>query len=334
MDFTSVDINGKELNKIKSIRKADIEIGVTNTFELTFSSDEWKHNNTLNNMYYFFEEQTEVGGIIKSIKSITKKKQVIAGGYTWRGYLDKRILEPPAGLSHKEVSGEVHSIIRGLIDGLYNGLIKGSKEVSKFTVTNYRFSRYCTILKGIEDMLESVGARLVIRYIPTHFEGNVRIKGYVEVSATATRDLSKKVEFSESGRIHMVATSDDTGVNHLVCLGKGELTNRLIVHLYADKDGNIGRTQKLFGINEIAETYDYSNIENEDEMIKEGTKKLKEIRSKKKIEVAPDDINVDIGDVVGGQEEITGLSISKKITRIIYKIDTNGQYSKEYKVGD
>jgi hypothetical protein len=39
-------------------------------------------------------------------------------------------------------------------------------------------------------------------------------------------------------------TLNNSGVNHLICLGSGELQNRIVVHLYVDADGNISQTQE------------------------------------------------------------------------------------------
>ena len=46
--------------------------------------------------------------------------------------------------------------------------------------------------------------------------------------------------------------------NHLICLGSGELKNRIVLHFYADERGNISTTQTLFGIDERTTTYNYT----------------------------------------------------------------------------
>lgn len=334
MEFTAVDSSGRELGKIQNIKQADIEIGDTNTFELVFLRDEWLSSDELPTMDYFCCFGQEIGGKIKKIKVLTEKGQVKVSGYTWRGNLAKKIIEPPEGEAYLIVSGEANEILSSIVDEEFSGLIVASKEVSEFTVASYQFYRYCTMLDGISSMLASVGAKLKIQYIPSKEFGGVVEKGYVEISAVPINDYSGKVEFSNEGRIHMTATDDRTGTNHLICLGKGELTERTVIHLYVDENGNVGSDQYYTGIDEITETYDYSSVESEEELTESGIKKLNEIKNTRSIEISPDDIEVEIGDIVGGKEDITGIEMQTSIIRIIYKINTNGTLIKQYKVGD
>ncbi len=334
MEFIAVDSSGRELGKMKNIKQADIEIGDTNTFELVFLIDEWLTSDELPAIDYFCCYGQEIGGKIKKIKVLTEKGQVKASGFTWRGNLAKKIIEPPAGEAYLVVSGEVNEILGSLVDDSFSGLIVASKEVSGFTIESYQFNRYCTMLDGISDMLASVDAKIKIQYIPSKEVGGVVENGYVEISAVPINNYSEKVEFTDEGRIHMTATDDRTGVNHLICLGKGELTERTVVHLYVDQDGDVGSTQYYTGIDEITETYDYSSVESVEELTASGTKRLNERKNKRSIEISPDDIEVEIGDIVGGKEEITGIEMQTHIIRIIYKINTNGTLTKQYKVGD
>lgn len=334
MEFTAVDSSGRELGIIQNIKQADIEIGDTNTFELVFLRDEWLSSDELPTIDYFCCYGQEIGGRIKKIKVLTEKGQVKASGYTWRGNLAKKIIEPPEGEAYLVVSGDANEILSSLIDGEFDGLIVASGENSGFTIKSYQFNRYCTILDGISSMLASVRAKLQIQYVPSKEAGGVMEKGYVEISAVPINDYSDKVEFTNEGRIHMTATDDRTGVNHLICLGKGELTERTVIHLYVDQNGTVGQTQYYTGIDEITETYDYSSVESEEELLESGTKKLNELKNTRSIEISPDDIEVDIGDIVGGKEEITGIEMKTSIIRIIYKINNNGTLTKQYKVGD
>ena len=75
-------------------------------------------------------------------------------------------------------------------------------------------------------------------------------------------------------------------MNHLICLGSGQLEERLVVHLYADTNGTISQTQTQFGIDEICATYEYSTIETEEELIQEGIGRFESLK-------ASDEINID-----------------------------------------
>lgn len=334
MEFTAVDQDNKDLGKIKSIKQADIEIGDTNTFELVFLSDDWVASDELATIDYFCCEGQEIGGKIRKLKVLTEKGQVKASGYTWRGNLAKRIIEPPEGGAYLIVGGEANTVLATLINGCFDGFIIASQADSGFSIGSYQFARYCTMLEGITDMLASVGAKIKIQYIGSkNVNGEIQ-RGYVEVSAVPIQDYSDKIEFSTEGRIHMTATDDKSGVNHLICLGKGELTERLVVHLYTDQDGNVTTSQYYTGMEEICETYEYNSVESADELTASGTKKLDELKNKRSIEISPDNIEVDIGDIVGGKEMITGIEMKTHIVRIIYKINNNGTLTKQYKVGD
>lgn len=333
MEFTAVDSSGRELGIIQNIKQADIEIGDTNTFELVFLRDEWLSSDELPTMDYFCCYGNEIGGRIKKIKVLTEKGQVKVSGYTWRGNLNKKIIEPPLREAYLIVSGEANEILSSLVDDEFDGMIVASKEVSEYTIKSYQFNRYCTMLDGISSMLASVGAKIKLQYIPRKEVGGVMEKGYVEISAVPIMDYSD-MDLTTEGRIHMTATDDQTGVNHLICLGKGELQERTVVHLYVNHFGNICEDQFYTGMDEITETYDYSSVESYDELVASGKKKLGELKSKRSIEISPDDIDVDIGDIIGGKEDITGIEVATSIIRIIYKINTNGTLTKQYKVGD
>ena len=65
-------------------------------------------------------------------------------------------------------------------------------------------------------------------------------------------DYSQQIEFSSDMRLNYTMHMEGDGVNHLICLGQGELKNRIVRHLYVDQNGNIGSTQYYTGVDEIA----------------------------------------------------------------------------------
>ena len=81
---------------------------------------------------------------------------------------------------------------------------------------------------GLVKMLKSVGYRLDIRYV----QGSANEIGWVQVQAVPIADYSKEYEFSEDNNMHFTMDENKRGVNHLICLGKGELQNRIVAHLY------------------------------------------------------------------------------------------------------
>jgi hypothetical protein len=123
------------------------------------------------------------------------------------------------------------------------------------------------------------------------------------------------------------------GVNHLICLGQGELKNRVVVHLYVDADGNISQHQTFAGADEICAVYDYAGAARED-LIQSGTQQLKNMASHDSFQMELDTAqDVAIGDIVGGRDYVTG----KRMTApIVTKICTwkNGFEDIAYKLSD
>lgn len=121
----------------------------------------------------------------------------------------------------------------------------------------------------------------------------------------------------------------------MICLGKGDLDERTVVHLYADANGNISQTQTQTGLSEYAATYDYSNVESAEELILKGTEKLQSMWTQDKIKVDFDETtdDYDVGDRVGAIDNVTGIVVAATINKKIIKIE-NGQTSISYDVGE
>lgn len=121
--------------------------------------------------------------------------------------------------------------------------------------------------------------------------------------------------------------------NHLICLGQGELKDRTVLHFYADSKGQIVDKQVFTGMDEITEVYELSNEEDEEKLESDAKKKFKELLqgTTTKATLDTDRINIDIGDIVGGRERITGVSVQSPVVRKILKI-SNGEMTVEYKL--
>jgi hypothetical protein len=122
------------------------------------------------------------------------------------------------------------------------------------------------------------------------------------------------------------------GVNHLVCLGTGELKDRIVIDLYADEEGNISESQTITGIDEITEIYDSSGAERET-LLESGKDRLKELLNKKSFTSEVKKVNGElyIGDIVTGSDYITGNTVTKPIVQKLVKRE-NGNLSIDYKI--
>ena len=299
----------------------DVDLGGTNDFQISLTYASWIEDIKIGDRIYI--PGTEFGGIIKNISSATNTGNIFLKGYTWRGYLDKRIIIPPSGSDYYVANGELNTIIGTLVS--IPGFVV-STENTGITVSNYQFNRYVTVLEGLEAMLRTVGFRLDLRYVQT------QSGGYVAVSAVKAGLFGDSVEYSQDSMIDFSSTDDQMGVNHLICLGVGELKDRTVVHLYADRSGNISQTKSIGGIDEIVETFENSGAETAT-LIETGTSKLQEKISKKSFSPSIKKVETElyIGDIVTGQDYITGNKVTKPIIQKIVK-RSNGVISIDYKI--
>lgn len=330
MDLIATDIYGRELEYVQKAN-IDVEIGEDekdsiNDFEVEYKRYYWTGNVTYGCRLY--SPDTEYGGIVSEIKTDTKTSIVKVQGYTWRGMMTKKIIQPSPGQDYATATGEINSIIKEKVEAEFPGLFFGVTADTGVKVSGYQFERYCTLHSGLVKMLKSVGYRLDIKYR----QGGANEIGWVQVQAVPIVDYSQEYEFSEDNNMYFTMDENKRGVNHLICLGKGDLKERVIVHLYVDQNGNIVQTQYYKGESEIAEVYDSSGSERAD-LIKNGTKKLEESKSRTEYNMTMEKIegNIDIGDIVGGRDYLMGVSITKPIGRKIWTI-SEGSEKIEYKL--
>lgn len=319
----------QNLRDIKPVMDADIDFAVgsdENDYEIKIRRDRWDKRYVYGNAFYI--KGTEFGGIIGRKKINTEQDTISLYGRTWRGKLDKKVIRPPAGQDYRKVSGELNSVLNTLVTEQFNDYFVVSQADTGVTVTNYQFDRYCTLLAGITKMLESVGHKLHIEYIQQE-RGQ---PGYVELSAVSIVDYSDTKELSQDSRLNFVFDETKNGVNHLVCLGKGELQDRQVIDLYVGQNGSIGTTQYYTGIQEVAEVYENTSAETE-ELEEKGREKLQELMNSTafSMDVESLGMEVEIGDIIGGRDYVTGMYAAKPIAKKIYKV-SGGSVSLEYEI--
>ena len=248
-------------------------------------------------------------------------------GYTWRGRMEMKVIEPPSGSDYKTVSGELNAVLKKLIESEFGGLYVVSGESTGVAVSNYQFDRYCTLLEGITKMLKTVGYRLDIQH-----KRERGVPGYILIRAVPIVDYSDEIELSKDSGLNYTMEDKRNGVNHLIVTGKGELKDRNVLHLYVWPNGSFKKTQYYKGLAEITQVYENTSTET-DELENQSTKKLQELCSKKifGMDIAKLGIDVGIGDIVGGRDYLTGMYSSRPVANIIYSV-TNRVESKEYEL--
>lgn len=329
MDTMQLILADQNLRDIKPVIDTDIDFAVgadENDYEIKIRRDRWDERYAYGNIFYI--KNTEFGGIIGRKKINTAEDTISLYGRTWRGKLDKKVIRPPAGQDYRKVSGELNSVLDMLVTEQFNDYFVVSQVDTGVTVTNYQFDRYCTLSAGITKMLKSVGYKLHIEYIQQE-RGQ---PGYVELSAVPIVDYSERIELSQDSRLNFVFDEMKNGVNHLICLGKGELQDRQVIDLYVGENGSIGTTQYYTGIQEVTETYEDTSSES-DELEEKGREKLQELMNSTSfsMDVESLDMEVEIGDIIGGRDYVTGMYAAKPIAKKIYKVE-GGKTSLEYEI--
>ena len=313
--------SGKEVRSML-YSEYDFDVGgEENSFEIKVLRPEWQPIDVGSRIYI---PGTEYGGLYKRMATNTEERTISAGGMTWRGMMRKKIIVPPSGQDYATDSGEINAIVKARVEAALPGLFVGSTEDTGATVS-WQYDRYCTLEEGLTDMLESVGYRLNIEYSQT--------AKAVIVSAVPIQNYSDDVQFSADWQLNYYMRKQSDGVNHLICLGSGELRDRTVIHLYADARGRISQTQTFRGINEVAEVYDNAGAES-DALLQAGKAHFKELLNNNYFEVRVDEAqDLGIGDIVGGHDYLSGLTMSAPIvSKIVYW--RNGKQEIEYQLSD
>lgn len=300
----------------------DFEVGDTeNSFLVTCLRSEWE---TITDGSRIYIPDTEYGGLFKQLKTDTKKGTISCGGYTWRGMLHNRILCPSSGQDYATDSGELNAILARRVTEAFPNLFEGSLESTGVEVT-YQYNRYVSLYEGLKAMLKSVGYKMKISYDMSN--------GKVKVEAVPIVDYSSQIEYSSDMNANYYMTKTGMGVNHLICLGQGELAQRTVVDLYVDADGNISQSQTYFNEDEVTEVYDYAGA-SRDDLIQSGTEQLKSKRNQNSFRIDLESArDVEIGDIVGGRDYASGMRMTAPITTKIVKW-RNGFETTEYKLSD
>lgn len=297
------------------------DVGVLHGFslDLAFGSDEndfaltvAQENHVAEAGCFIYIQGTEYGGLIDAVTSDTGTKEVTYSGRTWHGLLNSKILEPDAGKDYLIVSGEANAVLAGLISRVgLTSLFAVDPDVSAITISNYQFDRYIACYDGILKMLASKGAKLHMEHDGTN----------VVLSAVPIVDHTQ--DGVDSDQVSLKVKQAKNKVNHLICLGSGELSDRTVIHLYADGNGNISQNQTFTGIDEYSAVYDYSGVDSTEDLIAGGTERLEELlqQDELSVDLAESEDDYDIGDVVGATDNVTGISVSVPVSKKIVRIE-------------
>lgn len=312
--------------------KEDIGVMKDYTFDLAFGADEndfeckmVRANHCCESGFYLYYEGAEYGGIIDGIGIDTDADEITYYGRTWHGIIDSKVIEPDTGADYLTLSGEANEVLATLISRLgLSELFVASAKDSGIAISNYKMNRYIKAYAGIRKMLKTYGAKLMMSFRD----------GMVELSAVPLVDYSQDEQF-DTDQIAFEMKKNSHPINHVICLGKGELAEREVIHLYADSEGNLSGTKSLAGIDEVTDIYENANAESSEELEQGGIDLIIESWNSDEIkfDFNSNDEAFDIGDIVGAKEYVTGIKVSAEITKKIVAINNN-TITISYKVGE
>ncbi len=321
MEFIIANANKMEEVELPDSFSVDFDIGDTNDVEITCP------RGSLAFGMYLICPGTEYGALIEESDSWTNSATETWRGNAFRKFLQQYIIEPPSGQDYRTVSGDAHDVFRQIIGSVYDGLFTIPEEKSGIDVGIYKFDRYTDALTGFTKMLKRVNARVNIEIK----QGDANEPFSVILSAVPIQNLSSEIEYSQDSKIAINMSESRRGINHLICLGKGELKNRQVVHLYVQLDGSISQKKYYTGLNERMAVYDYSNAESIEDLTTKGKEQLVSLMGKKVMAMSVQDVDVQIGDIIGGRDYEKQIYLQKPVVQKIVKIE-QGDLSIEYKV--
>jgi len=291
-----------------------------NDYQLTIPESVWLAE-PVNIGHYIYEDGTEFGGLVLGIRHIGSLIHI--SGRTWRGMLIDKVVKPPPGLAYKTIASvEANAAIADLLGD--SELFAVDTGDSGITVSGS--FRYQTLLYSIHRLLSDSSARLNLSFAD----------GIVTLSAVPIADMSSGEEFSQDYSAKLETSVDNKlAYNHVIALGSGELTARQVVELYRAEDGTTSTSANPPWVVDRQITLDYPNAESLDDLTAKATDKLSiDYLPVNEVKIDLDEsAGLSIGDIVGGRDYITGLSVQDQITQIIRTVNAQGT-TIQYKVGD
>lgn len=298
------------------------------TFDLAYGSGENDFELSLPDKYQqvvkhgdlWQVDGTAYGGVIDtlSVDSDTIASTVTFKGRSWHGVLAAKILQPDSGQDYLSYKGSVSGLLTMLVKRCNLASLLSVDAPQDDVQVSVQFDRYVSAYEGLCKELARYGLRLSFTCVDNS----------VHVSVLPCQRVD-----STDLRLPLRANREYRRTNHLIGLGKGELRERTVVHWYADANGKVSQTQSLFGVDEVTDTYDYSNAEAGE--LNQKTREELEARQSGtgSIELTlPENAGWDVGDQVSQLDPITGISVVATISKVIVKLH-DGVLSVSYEVG-
>lgn len=294
--------------------------------------------------HYLYFDNSEWGGVVEKIEHVSATGIIKLSGVTWRGLLIRKVISPPSGATHRVYTNQTVGAIMAALISDFGGMFGVAQTANSAAVIAEQKYRYATVFDALTALLtgdegdeeetpDERGMRLGVTYdSDTHT---------VMLTPETVEDHSEEIEFSGDYDMKYTATTAVARYNHIIALGSGTGTNRLVKHVWLLPNGKTTTKRALAaaagitgGFKEKAMVYDYSSCDDSKELINAARKKLKEHGAQNAITIDfdPPDADIPLGDVVGLRDRITGLTDTRTVTRKILRVTADGvslQYSVE-----
>ena len=332
MDLIHADAARAEMCYIDRFVKYDACISANaeiedNSFALTLSDADWEAD-PIQIGDYIYIPGTEWGGRVEYLKHSTKSAEITASGPVWRGMLCRKVISPPTGEAYFVVTDmEGNTVLQTVLNTSFLDFFVISEANTGVTLSAQW--RYAVMLAGLQNAFSAAGLAL-------NFSYSQRLKRPV-ISARIVNDYSQSIDISQDYGVYI--TTKEGGIeayNHIIALGKGELTERTVLELFRLDDGTITDIDPgNRGANDLAETLDYPNAETVEELRKSAVSRLKESVPDNSVELDVSDLDlaVSLGDIVGARDRLTGLVATATVTDMILTITPEGGEKIDVKVG-
>lgn len=342
-------IEFEDKNIISIFDKAEFVLGKKaslddNDFYIELKINAFKHYDIKKEDLIFIAE-SEYGGIVKKIDHSTDDIVKVSGP-NWRYLLHNYVIFPKYDATYSSrgdyllINAEANKAIETLMNNTYyRYYLKLFKVADTDSTVNLNFkARYEYLYDKIVSILDSNDMRLKVYHSYDYDQDS-----HIIVEAIKKNYIDDV--FNGDYKMSINSVNDMTSsVDTIVALGKGELHERdvvLIKHIIQNGKDVFKSIESLEDdevgtLNSSMYIYDYSSCESKDDLINKAIEEFKN-NHLEKTEITSSVSNIkkefDLGDVITGVDDITGLNVSSEITQKKLTIQ-NGKVEITYKVGD
>ena len=155
--------------------------------------------------------------------------------------------------------------------------------------------------------------------------------GRCELSAVRAVDLADVVD---DARMSIRVVAGRPEYNHLVCLGEGELSSRVVVDLYLTDGGEVTEDRAHAGEDDLQGTYESTGADRA-KLVEGGTERLLGYyEDSMKVEAdIPDGSGVTVGDTVTGRSVVVPVTVAAPVASVSVKSSYDSDPVASYSVG-